>query len=127
MNTATAEKITHGNYQDIFQQIGGNKFLVMTGSKVKYYGYDDNGYIYLMLQLSRNKSKAQFLKIQLNGKDLYNMEFSRIKKTLNKEYSAIGIKIYDEKIENIKTIEDLYCDQLQEIFTEVTGMYTRLF
>ena len=116
-----------GNYQDIFQQIGGNKFLAMTGSKVKYYGYDKNGYVYLMFQLSKNKSKAQFLKIQLNGKDLYNMEFTRIKKTLNKEYSALGIKIYDEEIENIKTITDLYCDQLQEIFTEVTGMYTRLF
>ena len=121
----TALKI--GNYQDIFQQIGGNKFLAMTGSKVKYYGYDKNGYVYLMFQLSRNKSKAQFLKIQLNGKDLYNMEFTRIKKTLNKEYSAIGIKIYDEKIENIKTYKDIYCDQLQEIFTDITGMYTRLF
>jgi hypothetical protein len=121
----TALKI--GNYQDILQQIGGNKFLVMTGSKIKHYGYDNNGYVYLMFQLSRNKSKAQFLKIQLNGKDLYNMEFTRIKKTLNKEYSALGIKIYDEEIENIKTITDLYCDQLQEIFTEVTGMYTRLF
>ena len=116
-----------GNYQDIFQQIGGNKFLAMTGSKVKYYGYDKNGYVYLMFKLTKNKSKAQFLKIQLNGKDLYNMEFTRIKKTLNKEYSAIGIKIYDETIETIKIYEDVHCDQLQEIFTDITGMYTRLF
>ena len=116
-----------GNYQDIFQQIGGNKFLAMTGSKVKYYGYDKNGYVYLMFKLTKNKSKAQFLKIQLNGKDLYNMEFTRIKKTLNKEYSAIGIKIYDETIETIKIYEDVHCDQLQEIFTDMTGMYTRLF
>jgi len=116
-----------GNYQDILQQIGGNKFLVMTGSKVKYYGYDNNGYVYLMFKLTKNQSKAQFLKIQLNGKDLYNMEFTRIKKTLNKEYSALGIKIYDEAIEIIKTYEDIYCDQLQEIFTDITGMYTRLF
>lgn len=121
----TVSKI--GNYQDIFQQIGGNKFLAMTGSKVKYYGYDKNGYVYLMLQLSKNQSKAQFLKIQLNSKDLYNMEFSKIKKTLNKEYSAIGIKIYDETIETIKIYEDVHCDQLQEIFTDTTGMYTRLF
>ena len=126
MNAVTAEKITHGNYQDILQQIGGNKFLVMTGSKVKYYGYD-NGYVYLMFKLTKNQSKAQFLKIQLNGKDLYNMEFTRIKKTLNKEYSALGIRIYDEAIEIIKTYEDIYCDQLQEIFTDITGMYTRLF
>ena len=116
-----------GNYQDILQAIGGNKFLAMTGSKVKYYGYDKNGYVYLMFQLSKNQSKAQFLKIQLNDKDLYNMEFSKIKKTLNKEYAAIGIKIYDEEIKNVKIIKDVYCDQLQEIFTDITGMYTRLF
>ena len=118
-------KICH--YQDILEQIGGNKFLAMTGSKVKYYGYDNMGYAYLRLELSKNQSKAQFLKIQLNEKDLYNMEFSKIKKTLNKEYSAIGIKIYDESLENIKIIEDVYCDQLQEVFTDITGMYTRLF
>ena len=116
-----------GNHQDILQQIGGNKFLAMTGSKVKYYGYDKNGYVYLMFQLSKNQSKAQFLKIQLNSKDLYNMEFSKIKKTLNKEYSDIGIKIYDETIETIKIYEDVHCDQLQEIFTDITGMYTKLF
>ena len=89
------KKMKIGHYQDILDQIGGNKFLAMTGSKVKYYGYDKNGYVYLRLALSKNQSKAKLLKIQLNSKDLYNMSFDRIKKTLNKEYSAIG-KIYDE-------------------------------
>ena len=120
------KKMKIGHYQDILQQIGGNKFLTMTGSKILYYGYDKNGYAYLRLKLSKNQSKAQFLKIQLNSKDLYNMTFSKIKKTLNKEYAALGIKIYNEDIENIKTIEDVHCDQLQEVFTKVTGMYTRL-
>ena len=120
------KKMKIGHYQDILQQIGGNKFLAMTGSKVKYYGYDESGYAYLRLKLSRNKSGAELLKIQLNDKDLYNMSFDRIKKTLNKEYAAIGVKIYDEALENIKTIEDVYCDQLQEVFTKVTGMYTKL-
>ena len=120
------KKMKIGHYQDILDQIGGNKFLAMTGSKVKYYGYDKNGYVYLRLALSKNQSKAKLLKIQLNSKDLYNMTFSKIKKTLNKEYAAIGVKIYDEDIENIKTIKDVYCDQLQEVFTKVTGMYTKL-
>lgn len=121
------DKIKIGNYEDILQQIGGNKFLTMTGSKVKYYSYDEKGYVYLMFKLARNKLKAQYLKIQLNNKDLYNMEFSRIKRTLNKEYSKIGIKIYDEEIITIETITDIYCDQLQEIFTDRTGLLTRLF
>lgn len=127
MENTAQNQVKIGDHRTIAEQIGGNKFLVMTGSKVKYYGYDKNGYVYLMIQLSKNQSKAQFLKIQLNGKDLYNMEFLRVKKTLNKEYSAIGIKIYDETIETIKIYEDVYCDQLQEIFTDITGMYTRLF
>ena len=120
------KKMKIGHYQDILQQIGGNKFLAMTGSKVKYYGYNESGYAYLRLKLTKNKSKAQLLKIQLNSKDLYNMSFDRIKKTLNKEYAALGIKIYDEDIENIKFLEDIYCDQLQKIFTDITGMYTRI-
>ena len=120
------KKMKIGHYQDILEQIGGNKFLAMTGSKILYYGYDKNGYAYLRLILSRNKSRAELLKIQLNSKDLYNMSFDRIKKTLNKEYSAIGIKIYDETIANVKFLEDIYCDQLQEDFTTITGMYTKL-
>ena len=53
------KKMKIGHYQDILQQIGGNKFLAMTGSKVKYYGYDESGYAYLRLKLSRNKSGAE--------------------------------------------------------------------
>ena len=121
------KKIKIGNYQDIISQLGANKFLAMTGSKIKYYGYDKLGYVYLMIELTRNKLGAKYLKIQLNGKDLYNMEFSKIKKTLNKEYSAIGIKIYDEEQVIIENIEDIYSDQLQEIFTDRTGLLTRLF
>jgi len=114
-----------GNYQDIINQLGNNKFLAMTGSKILHYGYDKNGYVYLTIKLVKNISKAQYLKIQLNYLDLYNMEFTRIKKSQNPEYKKMGIKIYDEEIIPIE-IQDVYCDQLQEIFTEVTGMYTRL-
>jgi hypothetical protein len=127
MTTATADQIKIGDYKTIIEQIGGNKFLVMTGSKFKYFGYDELGYVYLMVGLTRNQSKAQYLKIQLNGNDLYNLTFSRIKKTQNPEYKALGIKIYDEEIIIIKEYKDVYADMLQDIFTSVTGLYTRLF
>ena len=127
MKTAITGKIKIGNYQDIIHQLGGNKFLAMTGSKIKYYGYDDNGYVYLMVELVKNQSRAKYLKIQLNGKDLYNLEFSRIKKTLNKEYAAYGIKIYDEKKEVVKIYKDVFCDSLQDMFTNTTGLLTRLY
>lgn len=127
MTTSTQNEIKIGDYRTIAQQIGGNKFLAMTGSKFQYYGYNDLGYVYLMIKLTRNQSKAQYLKIQLNGLDLYDLTFSRIKKTQNPEYKALGIKIYDEEIVIVKEYKDVYADMLPDIFTSVTGMYTRLF
>jgi hypothetical protein len=121
------EQIKIGDYKEIIAQIGGNKFLVMTGSKFQYFGYDKLGYVYLMIKLTRNQSKAQYLKIQLNGNDLYDLTFSRIKKTLNPEYKALGIKIYDETPIVIKEYKDVYADRLQDIFTWVTGLLTRLY
>lgn len=126
MTQTAQDKIKIGDYRTIAEQIGGNKFLVMTGSKFQYYGYDDLGYVYLMIKLVKNQSKAQYLKIQLNGLDLYDLTFSRIKKTQNPEYKALGIKIYDEEIIIVKEYKDVYADMLQDIFTSVTGLYTRL-
>ena len=125
--TQTQEQIKIGDYRAIVEQIGGNKFLAMTGSKFQYYGYDDLGYVYLMIKLTKNQSKAQYLKIQLNGLDLYDLTFSRIKRTLTPLAKELGIKIYDEEVITVKEYTDVYADMLQDIFTSVTGMYTRLF
>ena len=127
MTQTAQDKIKTGDYRTIAQQIGGNKFLAMTGSKFQYYGYDDLGYVYLMIKLTKNQSKAQYLKIQLNGLDLYDLTFSRIKRTLTPLAKELGIKIYDEEVITVKEYTDVYADMLQDIFTSVTGMYTRLF
>ena len=121
------EQIKIGDYRTIAQQIGGNKFLTMTGSKFQYYGYNDLGYVYLMIKLTKNNSKAQYLKIQLNGLDLYDLTFTRIKKTLTPLAKELGIKVYDEEIVIVKEYKDVYADMLQDIFTSVTGLYTKLF
>src|SRR5690554_6856351 len=126
MAATTNNKVRIGDYMTIADQLGGNKFLAMTGSKFLYHGYDDSGYVYLTMKLARNQSKAQYLKVQYNSMDLYDLEFSRIKRTQNPEYKAIGIKIYDEEKVTLATFEDVYGEDLQEIFTDVTGMYTRL-
>lgn len=126
MATTTNNKERIGDYMTIAEQLGGNKFLAMTGSKFLYHGQDDNGYVYLVVKLARNQSRSQYLKIQYNSMDLYNLEFFRIKRTQNPEYKAIGIKIYDEEHISLKTFEDVYGEDLQDIFTSVTGMYTRL-
>lgn len=125
--TIKTEIIKKGNYQDIVQHLGGNKFIAMTGSKIKYYGYDDSGYVYIMIELIKNQSGAKFLKIQFNKNDLYDMEFSKIKKTLTPVSKALGFKVYDEQPVTLETIEDVGFENLQGIFTDRTGLDTRLF
>jgi hypothetical protein len=92
----------------ILQQLGGNKFIAMTGSK--QFVAMENG---LKMKLARNGSRANYLYIELNSMDLYNMSFYKLNnKTLNLELVA--------KHENV------YNDMLSDIFTEVTKLYTSL-
>lgn len=108
--------------QTIYQQLGGGRFVAMTGAK--YFLADDNK---LRFRIGRNASKANKVVITLDPYDTYTMTFSK--------YTPYSFKIkkdgtFKETQESDKIIaeyEGIYCDQLQEIFTEVTGMYTRLF
>lgn len=103
MRTAE-EKITIAN--EIYKQIGGRKFAVMTGSK-NFYATDSG----LQMDLSRNASGANKLRITLTPLDVYEMEF---------------ISLRAGKVTVKAKIEDVYGDMLESIFTEVTGLYTRL-
>ena len=104
----------------ILQQLGGGRFVVMTGSRD--FIAIDNG---LRMGLARNASKANRLDITLNAMDTYDMKFYRY---TGPRYSTRGgqFKMYPEKITTVKEYNDIYFDQLQELFTNVTGMYTRL-
>lgn len=106
----------------ILNQLGGNKFIVMTGSK--NFVADGNT---LRMTLAKNGSKANRLHITLEADDTYTMHFFR--------YTAGGWRVNHkagtitekkEKIEEVKTFHGVYFDQLQELFTEVTKLYTRL-
>lgn len=102
----------------ILDQLGGNKFVVMTGSK--NFVSDGNT---LRMTLAKNASKANRLWITLEADDTYTMRFFR--------YTApkMNTKTYtftDEKITEVKTTKGVYCDMLQDIFTRTTGLYTRL-
>lgn len=111
--------MTPGVAQTIYQQIGGPRFLAMTGSH--HLVADGNT---LRMVLARNKSKANRLYITYDeGKDLYSMRFFRVTGGyLNKKTYAW----VPEKTTEIKTIDELYCDDLERIFTDVTGLVTRL-
>lgn len=103
---------------EILRQLGGNKFIVTTGAK--NFVSDGNK---LRMSLPRNFSKSNRLEISLNGLDLYDMRFYRQTGGTfdSKKYEFRPIKFVEDK-----TYNNICCDQLQEIFTEHTGMYTHL-
>ena len=96
----------------ILQQIGGQRFIAMTGSK-KLHDMG-NG---LRMSLSRNMTQANRLEITLDrSTDTYNMRF----------YKQTVTKLLEVKIKEIASYDMVYCDMLEQMFTSVTGLYTRL-
>ena len=102
----------------ILEQLGGYRFMRMTGS----HGFISDGNT-LRMVLRKNASKANRLWITLDPDDTYTMRFFKYTPTKwnNKTFSYSP-----EKIKEIKEIKGVYCDQLQDIFTEATGLYTRI-
>lgn len=92
---------------EILNQLGGNKFLVMTG--VKNLQADDHS---LNMKLTTNKIKAQYLKITLTVMDTYTVKFYSVDKYFNHTVK--------------KEVTGVYADMLRSIFTEVTGLHTSL-
>lgn len=102
----------------ILEQLGGNKFLSMTGTKNLL--ADGNT---LCMILPKNHSRANRLWITLNNDDTYTMNFFRF------TAGRLNHRTYqwtEDKKESVKVIKGVYCDMLQEIFTATTGMYTHL-
>ena len=91
----------------ILNQLGGNKFRVMTGAK----NFMDHGNA-LSMRIGRNSSNSNYLKITLNDSDLYDVRFSKV------------TKMGEEK--SVREFNDVYNDMLVEIFESHTGMYTSL-
>ncbi len=104
--------------QTILNQLGGNRFLVMTGTKNLIFAdiTATNENEWLRMNLTRNMAGVNRLKVILNGDDTYTMKF--YKQVINKNFDCI--------ISKEQTFEGVYCDMLQKIFTSVTGLYTSL-
>jgi len=119
----------------ILSQLGGNMFVAMTGAKD--FVAIDNG---LKFRIGRNKSRANVVRITLDIYDTYTMEFWSVRevnmykimmKCMEKGLSneEINEKVKDAEAKSnmkLKEYNGLYFDQLQEFFTEYTGLYTRL-
>ena len=92
---------------ETLKQLGGNRFIMMTGAK--HFGVGPNG---MSFKIGRNSKRVNHVTIDLDrGRDLYNMSFDWV--------TIKGIK-------NKKKLKGIYNDQLQDMFTKYTGMYTSL-
>ena len=96
-------------YKVIFEQLGGNRFKAMTGAKNFCYSEKEN---FLSFSIGKNSKGINRVKITLTAADDYTMQFASVRGT-------------NYKVK--KTVEGVYSDMLQDVFTMETGMYTRLF
>ena len=92
----------------LLQQLGGNKFIVMTGAKNLMVDKEEKS---LHMRIGKNSKGINHLKITYMPDDTYTMDFGRIRKL-------------DYKV--VRSVTNVYAEALQDVFTEVTGMYTSL-
>jgi len=93
--------------ETILQQIGGNRFIAMTGAN-RFVGTENSLKFYFKMN-----QKMNLCVIELNSWDLYDMTFY--------QYSKKNLTAKEVKKET-----DVYNDQLQKIFTSITGLDTHL-
>jgi|ERR1035437_2320425 hypothetical protein len=104
--------------ETILEQLGGRKFIAMTGardisglSSVGIAGECDGLSFKLPGGGGFTKNGINYVKITLTPDDTYTMTFLRIR----------GTKIHD-----VEQHHGVYCDQLQTMFTSVTGLAVSL-
>ena len=100
------EKMDRKKAAIILKQIGGNKFIAMTGAKG--FAFSDK---FMSFKIGKNSKGINFVRIGHNAKDLYDMEFGFV--------SVRGIKVKNK-------VKDVYADMLGTMFEKYTGMRTSL-
>ncbi len=93
----------------ILQQFGGRRFIMMTGAR-NICSKPDGLTFKLPSRFAMNG--INYISVTLNSWDLYNIEFGRV---------------YNGNYKVLKTVDGIYNDQLQDIFTRYTGLQTKLF
>ena len=89
---------------EILNQLGGNQFLAMTGASVAYYA----GTVCVKF---KGSPKANIMYISLNASDTYTVKIAK----------SVNYKFFE-----VFSSDNMYAEQLQSVFTKVTGLYTRL-
>lgn len=92
----------------ILEQLGGRRFVAMTGAK-NFLGGERTLSFRLPSYFARSGINA--IRITLQPSDTYTVEFSRVR----------GVKFVP-----VSTHEGIYCDALPALFTAETGLLTTL-
>lgn len=92
----------------IYMQLGGITFRTVTGATNFAGGVD-----YLSFKIpSNNKKRVSHIVVKYNqGLDTYDMKF---------------LSIRGSKMKEVEIFENVLCFQLQELFFQVTGIYTNV-
>ena len=94
----------------ILEQLGGNRFVAMTGAKNFVAGESA-----LSFKIGRNSTSINTVKVELTPMDTYTVTFSNV----SKRKAGVVNKVISEST-------DVYCDTLVELFERTTGLYTKL-
>jgi hypothetical protein len=101
---------TQQTAQTILSQLGGNRFIAMTGCS--NFGSTPNS---LSFKLPRGtKNKATHCTVTLDASDTYTVEFVKC---------SMRAAVYRQVVAETSGV---YADQLCELFTRATGLYTSL-
>lgn len=92
--------------RSILAQLGGRRFQSMTGAK-NFVGGDRS----LLFSIGRNDKGVNRVRITLGASDTYTVEF---------------LSVRGSKVTPKSTAEDVYADNLRDVFTRHTGMETSL-
>jgi len=87
----------------ILEQLGGSKFLAMTGARQLV--YDTRELAFKLPGFA--KDGINYVKVVLNADDTY---------------SVIFMKYRGLKVTNVKTVDMIYADMLRDVFKSVTGL-----
>lgn len=105
-----AAELTVAN--NILAQLGGNRFIVMTGAKNIMGDQRPDGLGKLSFRLPRYPGlKINHVEITLNAMDLYDVRFHQIK---------------GRDVALLATHENVYAEDLRRIFERATGLRTSL-
>ena len=117
--------------ETILAQLGGKGFIVCTGSKNFACGKDEKGNPYLRFKLCDlrpylpgKKVRPNLCRITLDeGADTYTVKFEYFKdQTVRFNHKTFETKVIPGKRETTYEKSDVYCDELQNVFEQQTGL-----